>query len=284
MVHEKVGAPQKVREYIDLAKIARNPEEGLAAYQRKYSAGNNSPQFIQAYLNRLASAYLPTAPVMKKYLATQSESDLLNRYNWNILYGFVTEIDDPLFLFLVKHKAEFSKSYTRDSVNKKIGDVYMYALRASQRKSDYRQADSAYAAMKARVKATGFEGAGKVIFECDLQWLQERGKNKEFLELAYGNMDKYYADDPGMLNNVAGIFSSVTTEPKYLEKAISWSRKALSLKEEPSYADTYASLLFKTGKKDEAIEEEKRAIAVAKSKNLPSTTYEEALKRFEGPK
>ncbi len=50
MVHERVGAPQRVRDYIDMARIAQNPEEGLAAYMKKYSAGENSPQFIQTYL------------------------------------------------------------------------------------------------------------------------------------------------------------------------------------------------------------------------------------------
>jgi len=72
MVHEKVGAAQKVQDYFDMAMVAQNPEECLAAYIKKYNAGNNSPQFIQTYLYRLADAYIPVNTVMSKYFATQN--------------------------------------------------------------------------------------------------------------------------------------------------------------------------------------------------------------------
>jgi thiol-disulfide isomerase/thioredoxin len=284
MVHEKVGAPQKVSDYIDIAKVAQDPEEGLAAYMKKYNAGNTSPQFMQTYIYRLADAYFQVGPVMNKYFATQSESDLLNRWNWNIISRFVTEVNDPFFEFLIKHQSDYAKRYTKDSVNIKISDVYMYALRGTLRNSDSRKADSAYAAMKERVKATGFEGATKVIFGCDLQWMQERGKNKEYLELAYENMDKYYSDDYSNLINVAWITCSMTSEPKYLEKALSWAKRSVDIREEPYNADTYASLLFKMGKKEEAIKQEKRVIDIAKKRNISSLRFEEALKKMEEPK
>lgn len=284
MVHEKVGAAQKAQDYIDMAKIAQNPEECLAAYMKKYSAGNNSPQFIQTYLYRLADAYIPLNTVMKKYFATQNESDLLNRVNWNIIYRFVGEINDPLFEFLVKHHSEYAKSYSKDSVNNKISDLYVNALRGALRNPNSKLADSAYTAIKEKVKASGFEGAGKVIFSADLQWLQDKGKNKEFLDLAFENMDKYYAEDYTMLSNVAWIVSSLTNESKYMEKALSWSKRSVSIKGEPFNIDTYASLLFKMGKKDEAIKQEKKVIALAKKRNISAIPYEEALKKMEEPK
>jgi len=284
MVHERVGAPQKVRDYIEMAKVAQTPEEGLAAYMQKYDAGNNSPQFIQAYLNRLAEAYIPVNTVMQKYFATQKESDLLNRGNWNIIFRYVSEINDPLFEFLVSHQSKYGKSYSKDSVNNKISDVFMNALHGTLRNSSPGRADSAYLAMKEKIRASGFEGAGKVIFIADLELLQGKGKNKEFLDLAFENMDKYYADDYNILNNVAWIVSSMTTESKYLEKALSWSKRSVSIREEPFNADTYAAILFKTGKKDEAIEQEKKVIALAKKRNISAIPYEEALKKMEEPK
>jgi len=284
MVHEKVGAAQKVREYIDMAKIAQNPEEGLAAYIKKYNAGNNSPLFIQNYLYRLADAFIPINTVIQKYFVTQNETDLLNRVNWNIIYRFSSEINDPLFEFLVKHQAEYAKAYSKDSVIGKISDVYLNALRGTQRNFNSKLADSVYLRLEEKIKASGFEGAGKVIFTSDLDWFQAKGKNKEFLDLAFENLDKYYANDYNMLSKVSGIVSSMTSEAKYMEKALSWSKKSVSIREEPFNTDNYASILFKMGKKDEAVKQEKKVIALAKKRNISAIPYEEALKKMEESK
>jgi tetratricopeptide (TPR) repeat protein len=284
MVHERVGAPQKVRDYIDMALVAQNPEEGLAAYIKKYNDGNNSPQFIQTYLNRLAEAYIPVTNVMNKYVATQNESDLLNRVNWNIIYRFVGEINDPLFEFLIKHQSDYAKLYSRDSVNNKISDVYMNALNGPLRIGNTKLADSTHMSIKEKVKASGFEYAEKIIFITDLQWFQSRGKTKEFLDLAVENLDKYYAEDYNMLSRVSLIVSSMTSDSSYLVKALSWSKKSVSIREEPFNTETYASLLFKMGKKDEAINQQKRAIELAKKRNISAVPYEETLKKMQESK
>jgi thiol-disulfide isomerase/thioredoxin len=284
MVHEKVGAPQRVQDYIDIAKIAQNPEEGLAAYLKKYNAGNNSPQFIQTFLYRLADAYIPVNAVLKKYFATQKESDLLNRANWNIIFRFVGEINDPVFEYFLSHKSEYAKAYSQDSVNNKIYEVFMNALRGTLQNPNPKLSDSIYLALKERIKASGFEGADKVIFTADLQRFQIKGKNKEFLDLAYEGVDKYYAGDYNMLYNVAQIVSSISNDPKFLEKALLWAERSVSIREEPVNTDMYASLLFKMGKKDEAIKQEKRAIDLAKKRNTYANSYEESLKKMEGTK
>jgi hypothetical protein len=146
------------------------------------------------------------------------------------------------------------------------------------------KADSLYKAMKERVKATGFEGADKVIFTTDLQWFHLREKNKEFMELTSKDLDKYYANDYNMLSNISWMVSSFTTDTTYMKQALAWSKRSVSLREEPSNLDIYATLLFKIGNKSEAIEQEKKAIVRAKERNVSATQYEDALKRMEGTK
>ena len=284
MVHERVGAPQRVRDYIDMAKIAQNPDEGLAGYKKRYEAGNNSPEFIQTYLQRLSEAYIPVDNVMQKYFATRKESDLLKRVNWNIIYRYVSDMDDPVFKYFLNHKKEYAAAYSKDSVNEKISEVFLYNLRGVLQTPKAKMADSLFNAMKERVKGSGFDGAEKVIFTANLQWMQMRGKKNEFLEMAFNDLDKYYADDYNMLSNIAWIVSSMTDESKYMEKAVSWSKRSLSIREEPFNINIYASILLKMGKKDEAIEQEKKAIALAKKSNVSAAPYEEALKKMEEPK
>jgi hypothetical protein len=251
---------------------------------KRYEAGENTPQFVQTYLTRMAEAYMPVEPVMKKYFSTQKESELSNRANWNIMYRYVYDINDPLFNFLLKHKSEFIKAYTVDSVNNKISDVFLYSLRGALQKPTAAKADSLYKSMKEKVKATGFEGADKVIFTTDLQYFQMRGKNKEFLELASKDLDKYYANDFNMLSNISWMVSSITSDTIYMKQALAWSKRSVSLREEPNNLSVYATLLFKMGNKSEAVEQEKKAIALAKERNVSATQYEDALKRMEDTK
>lgn len=281
MVHERVGAPQKVRDYIEMARVAQIPEEGLAAYMRKYDAGNNSPEFILSFLNRLVEAYIPINTVLKKYFATQSESDLFNRWNWNIIYRYVIDMDDPQFGYFLKHQDEYGKLYSRDSVIEKIGSIYDYALQKCFRTSQSAKNDSSYEALKSQIKHSGFEGAGKIIFHSDLQLFQVRGKNDAYVQLLYDGLDKYYSEDYAMLTNAAYTVSSLTGDVKYLEKAGEWAKRSISMKSGPYNNDIYASILFKLGKFNEAISYEEDAITLARNLNVPTARFEEALKKMQ---
>jgi len=284
MVHEKVGAAQKVKDYINMAKVAQDPEICLSACLKKYQEGNNSPEFIAVYLARLMDAYIQPGPVMKKYYQTQSESDLLNRNNWNIICRFVTDMNDPFFTFLLRHREEYARLYPSDSVRNKISEVYTYALRGAQRYGSVKLTDTSYLSLKNKILASGFEGAGKVIFSSEIQYLQDRGKNEEFLEYVFNNLEKYFMEDYSTLSGVASMVASKTAEQKYLDKALSWSKRSLELKEEPFNLDNYASVLFKSGNTKEAIKQEKKAIALARKKNLPDTSYTAALTKMEASK
>jgi thiol-disulfide isomerase/thioredoxin len=281
MVHEKVGAPQKVQEYLRIAGMAQDPDQCMSAIVKKYNAGDRSPQLLKTYLFRLQDAYMATNVPLKKYFDTQKESDLLKRENWNLIYLFVSDVNDPVFDFLVRHQAEFGKLSSKDSVNSKISEVYVNSLRNAIRNANGKPADTSYLVMKKKVQAAGLEGTAKILFTTDMEWYQTKGKNQEFMDLTYENLDKYYADDYKMLSRVSWIVSTMTSDPKYLEKSISWSKKSVSLREEPFNTDIYAAVLYKAEKKEEAIKQEKKAIALAQKRNVSTTSYEEQLKRFE---
>ncbi len=87
-----------------------------------------------------------------------------------------------------------------------------------------------------------------------------------------------YARD---LNQVAWRFWQMATKPDDLEKALSWSKRSLEYSEDPSWIDTYAHLLYKLGRRDEAIKEEERALKKLKSMNASSTSFEGTLQKMK---
>lgn len=287
MVHKKVGAAQKIQDYINLGLTALNPDECLIAYNKKYGEGDQDPLFIRAYLSRLADAYLPLNDVLQKYFASLKEEEKLNRTSWNIIYNYVDDMNSKEFGYLVKHEKDYGKISTKDSVENKISDVYLQALVQLSRNAN--MTDDNYNSLKQKIKDTGFSGADKVIFTSDLNLYYTRGEKQKYLDLAYNGLDKYYPNDNNMLNriswNVLQLCSvyEVSLSKKYLEKALSWVKRSVSAKSEPANNDVYAQILFKLGRKDEAIHHERTAIALAKQQKVSSKEYDATLKRMLEP-
>jgi len=284
LIHKKVGAAQKIQDYINLGNIALTPGEGLIAYEKKYNEGNRDPLFIRTYLARLSDAYMPLNDVLDKYFASLKDEEKLTQANWNIIFNYVNDMNSQEFGFLIKHGKEFEKISTKDSVDSKISDVYLQALVQLTRNAQ--MTDENYNALKLKIKQSGFAGADKVIFTSDLNLYYTRGEKQKYLDLAYSDLDKYYSTDYNMLNriswNVLQLCSvyELSQSKKYLEKALSWMKKSIAAKSEPANNDVCAQILFKLGKHDEAIHHERTAIALAKQQHASTKEYDATLKRM----
>jgi thiol-disulfide isomerase/thioredoxin len=279
LVHKRVGAPQNVQDYLDMGNIALTPGEGFTAYVKKFGEGNRNAAFMVKYLSRLQEAYMPVDEPLNQYFASQKEGDLLNRTNWEMIYAYVTDMDSQIFVYFIKHQKEFESLYTPDSVNSKIFSVFLQSLSNIARSRTY--TPEKYNEVKVKIRASGFAEAEKVIFSGDLNLYQTRSNMEQFLSLAYSDFDKYYSRDYVMLNRIAWSFFQIATEQKYLEKATQWARQSIALKSTSENNDTYANLLFKSGKKEEAVKSMKVAIELAKKEKVPTKDFEETLKKFE---
>ncbi len=282
MVHLRVGAAQSAPEYISLALNAMDTTECFTAYMKRYSTGENSPGFIYNYLKRLTDAYLPADVPLNKYLSGQKESDLIKNDNWKIIFSFCNNMESREFKFLLARQDEFARVHGRDSVNTKIYNVYFKAIIDLAR--GVKMSDSAYNAIIHKIHASGYTDANRLIFDASFNVYQMQGNLVKLMELSYNEVDTYYHDDPGMLNEVANMMLSLSTENKYLEKASQWAKRSVELKPDVANNETSAALFYKLGKKDEAVKYCKNALIIAKKQNLPAETIEENLKKYESGK
>ena len=284
MVHLKVGGAQNIHDYIALGKRAMDPSECFAAYAKRYAGGENSPVFIYDYFKMLLDAYIPVDIPLNKYLSSQKESDLSGNANWKIIYAYCDDMDSREFKFLLAHQDEFVFKHGKDSVDTKIYTVYLKSLVKLSR--SVMMGDSTYSRLKHEIIATGYSGAGRVIFDADMNLYEMQGNAQKFMELIVGGLDKYYYNDPAMLNSSAWMIHDWMTHenPKninYLEKALQWAKRAVELKSDASNNDTYGALLYDLGKKDEAIRYCKLALDLARKNSLPTETIEDNLKKYE---
>jgi thioredoxin-related protein/tetratricopeptide (TPR) repeat protein len=83
------------------------------------------------------------------------------------------------------------------------------------------------------------------------------------------------------INEGAWTVYKMTNDPLYLQKALQWSRKAIELWPSPEALDTWSRLLYKTGKKTEAITKQEEAITLQKKQGFISKEYETTLAKMK---
>lgn len=279
MVHKRVGAPRQVKDYLEMGNVAITPGQGLAAVSKKYDAGSTDPELLMLYLKRLQEAYMPVNEPLAKYMAAQKESELTSAANWRLIYSYTEDMNSREFKYLVSNQENFARLYTVDSVDQKINDVYSRVLVMQTRSKQFSEEN--YNKTKQLIKESGYKSADKVIFMADINLYLGRNLTDKFLESAYSGVEKYYANDYTTLNSFAWQVFSMTDEDKYLQKAGEWAKRSFDLKSEAANSDTYAQILFKLGRKDEAIHYEKRAIELAKKEGIDSNEFEQTLLKMQ---
>ncbi|CCH51164.1 thioredoxin domain protein [Fibrisoma limi BUZ 3] len=79
------------------------------------------------------------------------------------------------------------------------------------------------------------------------------------------------------LNNLAWSYYENLTDKTDLNQALAWSARSLELQRNGSFMDTYAHLLYKLGRKNEAVKVQQEAIALEKKAGNDTTLLEQAL-------
>lgn len=161
VVHLRVGAPRKVRDYLDMANIAMTPGEGYTAYMERYRQGARDPQFMLNYFDRLQGAYQPLNEPLNQYFNSLNEEDILQAMNWKIFELYVWDMDSKAFQMVLQNKPKFDSTFTATIVNTKIHGIFAQSLYTLARSRNYSEAN--YAVLKQKILSSGVEGATQVI-------------------------------------------------------------------------------------------------------------------------
>jgi len=103
--------------------------------------------------------------------------------------------------------------------------------------------------------------------------------------IAIENIDKYYLDSYGLLNKIAYEFYLYVDDENALNKALEWAERLNRIKQDNlMYLDTYAALLFKLDRIDEAIAIQEDAIRIARSTGEPTSDLENFLRKIKNKK
>ena len=259
VLHRTCGSTPAA-EFIENGKDALDPGKQLAGYTKTFNNGKVEGNYAYHYFSMLQNGCQSYDNELKSYFSAQLPGEMTSRINWNILYAYLDDYTSPAFSFLEKNSAAYSKLYTADSVQSKINTVYSAGLILAIRKKD----NAGYQQLKEKIRASGNPDAEKIILLADLKQYQVNADWNSYAAAALNYAGKYGQNDPQLLNTFAWNFYENIGDKAMLAEAEKWAKRAVELKHEYAFADTYAAVLYKLGKKQEAKAAAGDAIALAK--------------------
>jgi hypothetical protein len=265
------------KDFIELGKIAADPEKNLQGLERKYKAAPGDFSVAFPYLFMLSDAGLPQLDSeVDAWFSSQPKNSWIEKNNWKLLYDFIQNPESPAFQNMVSNMAAFSSRYSEDSVSGKARSVYFSSLQnaAYSGNSALWKKDSA-AIVNLNLKDGKRTIASSTILKAgdDIQLALSR---------TMGFMKEFGSENPSELNEFAWKMFEASEDSKQLLAAESWAKKGLDLSGgEFMIHDTYANLLFKNKKYALAREEAKKAIATGLKNGQDVSPTENLLKEIE---
>ncbi|MCE1188832.1 MAG: thioredoxin family protein [Ignavibacteria bacterium] len=276
MMHRAAGS-MPVENFLELAKTALNPEKNLAGMMKKFNAGNTTSQFAYEYFSSLSNLYVDYKTDLDAYTSKLTKNDFCSKDNWNILRDYLQDAESATFTRLMAEKDKLAQTLSKDTIDKKIASIYIDQLMKSVRMRKFSQ--KTYDSLRAEYVKAGYVKDSDLETTTDFI-VAEKTKNWAVWTKTAAKIVAT-CKEPGELNRLAWtVFEKIDDKDAVLQ-AIEWSKKSIDITENSGLIDTYANLLFKSGNKAEAINQEKRAIARAKLEGTPIEEMEETLKQFQ---
>lgn len=257
--HRMSGYIENPTDFVAEVKNALD-ESNRSAYPSKLTDKVEFPEFyVSAFTNKDIEQKRsnPDESVVNEWLGKQK--DLTDEVAWSVLYRFPLKSKyNNLFL---ETKAEYVKLYGEKEVMDKVSGIGNGLLRAameSKKESDLNIAlDFADKYLAENKEAT------KSYYR--LRFCEGVGDWKGYADCAQGIIDREgLANHLGGVNNYGWTIYLNAEDKDVLTKASKWMLEVVKLDPLYMYLDTYAALLFKSGKYDEAIDWATKAINTGK--------------------
>lgn len=282
-IHRMVGlfTPE---EFYKQASEALFSQKNLTHYKKRYEEGNRQPDFLFEYAYMLRDAQALDSNVVNDYLNAIDTSDYVNEKNLRFMYEFCVHnykicipINNPRFNFMLKNKQLFNELFDSNQVNTRIVWILNSAIdNAIEEKNEnaftqYIDMLKPYDTGEKRFfkemdgRITGAMMSKSLVLSSCLSYYDKTEDKTNYLKTGDTYLTKFW-NDAEELNtfawNVCEQTDSATAEK--IDLAIKCSVRSISIKNNYANNDTYACLLYKSGDKKNALNQAKKAIALAK--------------------
>ena len=137
-----------------------------------------------------------------------------------------------------------------------------------------------WTAVHTRVAASYPQQADEAIAQGKVMYCLYNNNWSAFQEAVVAYMKKYGAHaNPDQLNEFAWDIFQHCPDMTCVSEALEWSKRSFKDNQNPGFMDTYANILYKMGRKDEAVTWEEKALALVPA--AEGSNYRQTLDKMK---
>ena len=278
LVHRIVGGGE-ADEFIAKAKMALNPETQYYTLLKKSESGNAAPETLKQLAISAEAAYDEenSEKFASAYIATQK--DLYTKENLEFVSKYTKSSQSKGFELMLKDPEKIDAVLGKGKSNEILSAVVLEENIYPGLRKPNANVDSLVAAVQAKYPTVDISKATELIkiqvFHADKKW-------DKFQPALLSYMKKYGAEvTADRLNFFAWAVFENCKDTDCITEALSWSKRSVdeTQTKEPAYLDTYANLLYKLGKKDQAIAMQQKAVDLVAAEN--KAKYQVTLEKMK---
>lgn len=282
VVHKITGGVQDVKEFVDFAAQSLDSNKQLYTLKRKYENGDRSLAVLKAsaiqLLNNDKKAF--ATQIFNEWLA--AEKNPVTNDNIELLARFTETSDGAAFVLLMNNFNTLHDTEKRTIAEKAL----MHVIAAEEIKPalsmENNGADTQWDNYKIAIEKKYPQIkmlTDETIADARIKYYQSKGDLKNYAPAVIAYMNAYGTKvSVTELNEFAWDFFLAYNDKQYLSNALAWSKLTLT-ENNPAYIDTYANILYRSGRKQEALACEEKAILLAT--DAYKSRYKETLKKMK---
>jgi hypothetical protein len=279
LVHRAVGSSE-AEVFIAKGKDALDPSKQYYTLAERYENGERDPKFLKALAVASMEAYDRDAmgKYSNAYLRTQP--DLLTEDNIHFLTDFTQSIKDTGFRIILANSAAFNKisgkGKAEDKIKRIVWKEEVYPVLFSA------EAEPDWSKLEQELKAKYSPLSTEIYAYSKVLYYYYKNNWQEFSKAVNAYLKNYEKNvSAAELNQYAWKIFQNCNDIACISDALNWSKKSVDLTNNPMYMDTYANLLFKSGKNKQAIQWEEKAIMRANESKENSDTFSNNLEKMK---
>lgn len=264
---QQVRGAQDVNGFLDLGKKVMSKADRSGQYATEYEKGNRDPELVLKYVQALNKAGKPSLQISNEYI--RGQKDLTTPENLNFILEAAVAADSKVFDLLVQNRAKIAKLNSEEAVKSRIH----LACEATVLKAiEFRNRELLEEA-KSKMKKNYAEKAAAFSAKAEMDYSLQAGEMKEYLAAVKDYTGQAPGNQPAELAKVSlAISNNFHSDEKAMKQAESYAKQAAeSGSGNYEYYFTYANILARNGKKEEAIKAAEKSLELAQAKGVAAS-------------
>ncbi|HEY4108303.1 TlpA family protein disulfide reductase [Puia sp.] len=279
ILHKIVGGTNTAREFITIVRSAFDTTKQYYTQLIQFFGGRRDSGFLRRLAYQCLDSY-DMQNGLKVFQAWQpTQSSPYTPVGLDLLARYTRQTTDPGFELFLHHSAEADEIMGVGKAERLV-NITLLREYVQPQLQDFNPAGPNWAAVQQPLESKYPAQAAEVIALSKALYYEHEKDWPNFQTAVVAYMQKYGAHaSVEQLNSFAFTVFSYCPDMNCVTEALEWSRRSFKDKPVAGYMDTYANILYKMGKKGEAIAWEEKARDAAGHYDRPG--YQATLDRMK---